>query len=82
MKKCPISKGEFEMKLEKLQFESNSTSKDRPTQPLKTAADLEEEVRRRAYQLYEQRGKIDGFEVEDWLEAEAEFNTRRAGKAA
>jgi len=27
----------------------------------------------RAYQVYEQRGKIDGHAEEDWLQAEAEI---------
>jgi hypothetical protein len=32
----------------------------------------EEYIRLRAYQLYEQRGRQDGHDVEDWLQAEAE----------
>lgn len=32
----------------------------------------EESIRQRAYELYEQRGHIDGHELEDWLQAEAE----------
>jgi len=32
----------------------------------------EEYIRLRAYQIYEQRGREDGHDVEDWLEAEAE----------
>ena len=32
-----------------------------------------EEVRRRAYELYEARGRGDGHDQEDWLEAEAEI---------
>ncbi len=43
-----------------------------PNQPRNAPIDLQEEVRRRAYELYEQRGMQDGFEVEDWLQAEAE----------
>ena len=31
-----------------------------------------EEIRRRAYELYEQRGRTDGHDAEDWLHAEAE----------
>ena len=27
---------------------------------------------RRAYQLYEERGCLDGFDVQDWLQAERE----------
>jgi hypothetical protein len=33
---------------------------------------LEEEIRCRAYELYEQRGRKDGHDVDDWLRAEAE----------
>jgi len=32
----------------------------------------EEEVRRKAYQLYEQRGKLDGRDLDDWLIAESQ----------
>ena len=42
-----------------------------PMEPL-----LEKEVRMRAYELYEQRGKGQGFALEDWLEAEAEILAR------
>ena len=34
---------------------------------------LEEQIRARAYQLYEQHGKTEGHEMEDWLQAEAEL---------
>jgi hypothetical protein len=44
------------------------------------AAELEEKVRIRAYELYEQRGRMDGFALDDWLEAEAEV-TKKATKA-
>jgi len=36
----------------------------------------EEQIRRRAYELYEARGRGDGHDVEDWLEAEAEITGR------
>ena len=42
-----------------------------PMEPL-----LEKEVQVRAYELYEQRGKGQGFAVQDWLEAEAEVLAR------
>jgi len=44
-------------------------------------ANTEEEIRRRAYELYEARGCEDGRDVQDWLEAEAEI-TRRTERAA
>ncbi len=37
---------------------------------------LEEEIRRRAYELYEQRGCTPGNESEDWLRAEQEIVAR------
>jgi len=39
----------------------------------KFAVDLEERTRRRAYELYERRGREAGHETEDWLQAEAEL---------
>jgi hypothetical protein len=30
----------------------------------------------RAYELYEQRGRADGFDVQDWLQAEQEVHGR------
>jgi hypothetical protein len=44
---------------------------------------LEEEVRRRAYELYERRGREDGHDLDDWLRAEAEITgTAVKGTAA
>jgi hypothetical protein len=34
--------------------------------------ELDEKIRLRAYELYEQRGRTDGSELEDWVQAEAE----------
>jgi len=34
--------------------------------------ELEHRVRERAYQLYEQRGHVHGYALEDWLEAKAQ----------
>ena len=35
--------------------------------------DIEERVRRRAYEIYEQRGRVDGLDLDDWLQAETEI---------
>jgi Protein of unknown function (DUF2934) len=37
---------------------------------------LEDEIRRRAYELYQQRGPASGSEAEDWLTAEREVRQR------
>ena len=41
-----------------------------------SSVDLESEIRRRAYELYEQRGCLEGYEKEDWLVAEREVLAR------
>lgn len=41
----------------------------------------EEEIRRRAYEIYLGRGEEPGHEIEDWLEAERELTTEQS-KAA
>jgi hypothetical protein len=38
-----------------------------------TAAPLEEEIALRAYEIYLERGKTDGNDVDDWLRAEYEL---------
>jgi hypothetical protein len=41
-------------------------------------ADLEAEIRLRAYELYQQRGCTPGLEEQDWLAAEREVLSRYA----
>jgi hypothetical protein len=46
-----------------------------PSSPVSTrvpdaSADLQNETRAVAYQLYEARGRSDGHDVDDWLQAE------------
>ena len=43
---------------------------------------LEAAIRQRAQELYEQRGRLPGFEVEDWLRAEAEVKKERTQRLA
>ena len=42
------------------------------------AVDVEVRIRCRAYELYERRGRADGCDLEDWLQAEAELLKERA----
>jgi Protein of unknown function (DUF2934) len=39
---------------------------------------LNDQIRRRAYELYEEKGRIDGHELEDWLQAESELKANAA----
>jgi Protein of unknown function (DUF2934) len=41
-------------------------------------ADLEPEIRQRAYELYEQRGHTNGRAEQDWFEAEQQVLARHA----
>ena len=50
--------------------------------PFVAEENREEEIRRRAYELYEERGRKDCHDVEDWLRAEAEINGRSERGAA
>ena len=43
---------------------------------------IEEEIRRRAYELYEERGRKPGHHNEDWARAEAEILSRHRQKSA
>ena len=60
----------------------NGKSKARPRmvksapRPSMVPFSLEEEIRRRAYELYEQRGLSSGSETDDWLVAEREILER------
>ncbi len=38
----------------------------------KSITELQQQIRRRAYELYEQRGRQDGHDLDDWLQAESE----------
>ena len=44
---------------------------------------LQEEIRLRAFEIYQERGMGDGFELEDWLQAETEvLDGQRTQRAA
>ena len=43
---------------------------------------VEQEIRQRAYQLFEARGGEDGHELEDWLRAEEEIKGAKSNALA
>ncbi len=53
---------------------ANNPTKE-PTVNIATESqpNLEEEIRHRAHELYEERGREDGHDLDDWLRAEAEL---------
>jgi len=54
----------------------------RPMPAKASSVNLEEEIRRRAYELYELRGREDGYAEEDWSRAEREVLGRRGPRSA
>jgi len=47
-----------------------------------TNGNVEEEIRLRAYELYQQRGSQHGRAQEDWFQAEAEVRGRTSSRSA
>lgn len=43
---------------------------------------VEEEVRKRAYELFEARGGVEGHELDDWLRAEEEIRGNKTNAVA
>jgi len=43
---------------------------------------VENDIRHRAYQLYEERVRVDGYELEDWFRAEAEILSHHVQRKA
>ena len=52
------------------------------TRATESPVDIQEQVRRRAFDLYEQRGREDGHDLDDWLLAESELVQKRTKAVA
>ena len=42
---------------------------------------IEQQIRQRAYELYERRGRTDGHDLDDWLQGEREIKGAKANAA-
>jgi Protein of unknown function (DUF2934) len=42
---------------------------------------IEQQIQERAYELYEHRGRTDGHDLDDWLQAECELKGTQANAA-
>jgi Protein of unknown function (DUF2934) len=63
----------------KINRSANSASQTSTAVALtKSTSELQDQIRRRAYELYEQRGSNVGHEVSDWLQAESEVAQKKA----
>lgn len=69
----PLTEGEFMQKSSVELATAHATT---------TEQKREDQIRTRAYELYEQRGREDGHDQEDWLRAEAEIIEKAMRTAA
>jgi len=58
------------------------SKKSAPVKQENVSANLEEDIRHRAYELYVQRGRQDGHDLDDWLRAEEEMKGMRGRSVA
>jgi hypothetical protein len=61
---------------------NKNPSKKPPATVTSEPQELEHEIRLRAQELYEERGREDGHELDDWLRAEAEITDKKTRTAA
>ena len=60
---------------------SNPPKKSPATVP-KEPQELEVQIRLRAYELYASRGREDGHDLDDWLQAETELTEKKVRSIA
>jgi hypothetical protein len=58
---------------------AKSKSREPRSRKPDSPSDIEKRIRQRAYELYDQRGRVNGFALDDWLRAEAAI--RRAPRS-
>ena len=55
---------------------SNEPGKKPPASASANPENQEEEIRRRAYELYQSRGREDGKDMGDWLQAKSDVESK------
>ena len=60
---------------------ANATRKP-PTTAASDSQELEHQIRQRAYELYEESGRQDGHELDNWLRAKEEIKEKKARAAS
>jgi hypothetical protein len=68
-----ILKGRKRFSEEGTPMTAKSKSREPRSGKANPPSNIEERIRRRAYELYEERGRLDGFALDDWLQAEREL---------
>jgi DUF2934 family protein len=56
---------------------SSAATKKPPATVTSEPQDLEHQIRLRAQELYQERGREDGHELDDWLRAEKDITSKK-----
>jgi Protein of unknown function (DUF2934) len=72
----------MDKKVSQINSEADRPNSQTKPEVTESAIDLQEQVRCRAYELYEKRGKEDGHEIDDWVQAESEVTAGTTKAAA
>jgi hypothetical protein len=62
----------------KRKHHKKSTQAPNPAKPKPGEAQIEDKIRQRAYELYQERGGVNGDPNDDWLQAKQEVLSRKA----
>ena len=73
-----LRKNTFPQHKPKRKNSHSSPAKPIPLKPDRTDAKVEEQIRQRAYQLYQERGGGKGNPTDDWLQAKKEVLSQKA----
>ena len=57
-------------------------TKKPPSKAVNEPKQLEDQIRQRAYELYQARGREDGHDLQDWFRAEEEITKRKVRSIA
>jgi Protein of unknown function (DUF2934) len=72
----PLRKGALRHHKPKQRY--SNTRPAPPLRPSQSNAKIEEEIRQRAYELYQERGGVEGNPTDDWLQAKKEVLSHKA----
>ena len=65
-----------------MKYSSNPPSSIRTATQNEITPELEQRIRLRAYEIFEQNGRQDGHDWDDWLQAEAELTQQQTKTVA
>jgi len=68
-----LRRGRFQQNQPTRRYSHTTPTPSMPLRPNQTEAKIEEKIRQRAYELYQQRGGGKGNPTEDWLQARKEI---------